>query len=161
MEQITPHTNMQMVEMIVDVRPDALALPDGNPVRKGESTICVYKDSVALVEALVETETDKLKQAEAHFEAELEEFMGEKRYDREKALETFGGSIPASFRSINKRDILPLRSAKVTKTDIPPPEVVLARNATSIAIEEIMTRIAPVLGSTIGEAIKDGMKGKK
>ncbi len=157
-----PQRMEMMVEMAVDVRPLTQGLPDGNAAGHGESTIRVYKSSVPQVMQLIETEPEKIAQAEEHYKAEIAEFMKVQGCGKEEAEGRNGGSVPASFRTLFHRDIMPLVSAKVLKEDIPPPAAVKQHNANAALIKDIMEQVGPMLSKGIADGVKEAMgKGRR
>jgi hypothetical protein len=160
-----PPRNVKMVEMQVMCRPLGQCLPDGNLVKRGENIIQVYEDHVAEVEALIETELDKVDEAKQHYERQLEAYTKDADVDREKAEKEYGGSLEASFHQLYGRDIKPLFKATVTKTNLPPPQDERLHRENATLVKELMTELGPVLGESAAAAataaVKEVLKNRK
>lgn len=151
-----------MVELEVDVRPQAYSLPDGNSVSNGKSKIKVYQSSVKQVMELIEKEPEKIAQAEEHHAAEIAAYMKEKGCDEKTAKGRYGGSVSASFNTLFRRDIMPLVSAKVLREDIPPPAAVKQHNANAALVKDILEQVGPMLSKGIADGVKEAMgKGRR
>jgi len=127
-------------------------------LRLGVQTIMVYESEVPGLSALVERDTQKLESAIEDYETNLNEYLNAglenipldavlEKMKQERAL-TYPGSVPATFRSRFKRDLLPFRSFEVLEKDLPSPEeeerismeTANARHITR-AVAEVMTQM--------------------
>lgn len=139
-----PHRYEQRVRMEVDVKPSFQAIC-GALVPQGVHTIDVPESQVPTVEALVETDRDGLIRAEKHCE------LAEKEWRRDNGPTTKSTNSPQrSFREINKRDELPLRSARVVKRGLPAPLTDEERR-TAAVVGRIRSEEAPPPRATSAE----------
>lgn len=151
-----------MTEMEVVCRPQSQLLPDGNLVKEGKNTIRVYTDNVPQVMAMLETEPEKIADAQVHFERGLARHIEQTGSEPDKGKATFGGSVEASFRELYDRHILPLSEAKVLKEGIQPLHRAKEHKRDVARIQDIADAVLPTLIREIrGAAPEQSGKGKR
>lgn len=150
-EEQPPDENL--IEMIVSGRPLHQCLPFGNTVGRedGEKTIRVLERHERAVMNMLETEPELIEKAREHFERGFNKWLlkdvkeGEEPTAKEieRAEGTYGGSIEASFREMNGRDIKPLKVAKVVKRDILPEKTQRAISENERMLKALLDGLVP------------------
>lgn len=120
-----------MVRIRVKSRTENQVIPGGYILPRGESTMLVYEPDLPVIQAMVESDPEAMKQAEIFFTKSVEQSIRDElmtisdeqaRVARiTQARQEYSGSVEAKFKDLFKRDVLPFESVEVLEKGIPAP----------------------------------------
>lgn len=158
-----------MVRIKVRARTSNQLIPGGYLLPLGESICLVYEPDLPAIEAMVEKDSDALKQAEVYFTKSIEASVRDELMtlsDEEarsvrllQARQEFCGSVEAKFKDLHQREILPLESLEVLERGIPAPvqqqQVEQQSFLASTIAKEVATALAQALPTVLAAVVKE------
>lgn len=144
--------NVPMMELEIESRVEQ-CLPNGTTAHIGKSIVTIYKDEYSQIRALVETQADGIERATIEDAALLDLAVKAAPDNADYIKKTWAGSIPAAFRKLFRRDLLPLISVKVLRDDIPPPAIQGQYGASDMIAKAIENGINRALAALLPQPV--------